>query len=68
MTGPLPVDRRKTGSKRHLIYDGRGTPLHVITTAANVNNITQTLDLVDGIPPRRRTVRPTATVTRVRPE
>ncbi|MCF2128185.1 transposase [Strepomyces sp. STD 3.1] len=31
--------------------DGRGTPLHVITTAANVNDITQTLALVDGIAP-----------------
>ncbi|MFJ5032580.1 transposase [Streptomyces sp. NPDC088560] len=50
-TGPSPVDRCKTGSKHHLICDGRGTPLHVITTAANVNDITQTLDLVDGIPP-----------------
>ncbi|WP_443048210.1 transposase [Streptomyces sp. NBC_00252] len=25
--------------------------MHVITTAVNVNDITQTLDLVDGIPP-----------------
>ncbi|MFB6555776.1 MULTISPECIES: transposase [unclassified Streptomyces] len=50
-TGPSPVDRRKTGSKHHLICDGKGTPLHVITTVANVNDITQTLDLVDGIPP-----------------
>nr|WP_237523823.1 IS5 family transposase [Streptomyces sp. SID5466] len=58
-TGPSPVDRRKTGSKHHLIYDGRGTPLKVITTAANVNDVTRTLALVDGIPsfagrPRRR--------------
>lgn len=50
-TGPSPADRRKTGSKHHLICDGKGTPLHVITTAANVNDITQTLRLVDGIPP-----------------
>ncbi|MDH6439335.1 transposase [Streptomyces sp. SAI-144] len=50
-TGPSPVDRRKTGSKHHLICDGKGTPLHVHTTAANVNDITQTLALVDGIPP-----------------
>ncbi|MFE7935560.1 transposase, partial [Streptomyces sp. NPDC057456] len=50
-TGPSPVDRRKTGSKHHLICDGRGTPLKVITTAANVNDVTQTLVLVDGIPP-----------------
>ncbi|MEU8718498.1 transposase [Streptomyces sp. NPDC048663] len=50
-TGPAPVDRRKTGSKHHLICDGRGTPLKVVTTAANVNDVTQTLALVDGIPP-----------------
>ncbi len=50
-TGPSPVDRRKTGSKHHLICDGRGTPLKVITTAANVNDVTQTLALADGIPP-----------------
>ncbi|MDX3769815.1 IS5 family transposase [Streptomyces sp. AK08-01B] len=60
-TGPSPVDRRKTGSKHHLICDGRGTPLRVITTAANVNDVTQTLALVVGIPPvasrpRRRSV------------
>lgn len=50
-TGPSPVDRRKTGSKHHLICDGRGTLLKVVTTAANVNNVTGTLALVDGIPP-----------------
>ncbi|MFD5562051.1 IS5 family transposase [Kitasatospora griseola] len=50
-TGPSPVDRRKTGSKHHLISDGGGIPFHVITTAANVNDVTQTLALVDGIPP-----------------
>ncbi|MFF7987857.1 transposase [Streptomyces sp. NPDC007901] len=50
-TGPSPVDRRKTGSKHHLLSDGGGIPFHVITTAANVNDVTQTLALVDGIPP-----------------
>lgn len=50
-TGPSPVDRRKTGSKYHLICDGRGTSLKVITTAASVNDVTQTLALVEGIPP-----------------
>ncbi|MFJ2911561.1 IS5 family transposase [Streptomyces sp. NPDC087228] len=50
-TGPSPVDRRETGSKHHLICDGRGTPLQVITTAANVNDVNQTLALVDGVPP-----------------
>lgn len=41
-----------------MICDGRGTPLKVITTAANVNDVTQTLALppVAGRPgrPRRR--------------
>ncbi|MFE0178254.1 transposase [Streptomyces sp. NPDC059002] len=50
-TGPSPVDRRKTGSKHRPIRAGRGTPLHVTTTAANANAITQTLPLVNGIPP-----------------
>ncbi|MET9694845.1 IS5 family transposase [Streptomyces sp. NPDC006514] len=50
-TGPSPVDRRKTGSEHHRICDGRGTPLRVITTGANVNDVTQTVALVDGIPP-----------------
>ncbi|QQC87916.1 IS5 family transposase [Streptomyces alfalfae] len=41
----------QTGSKHHPICDGRGAPLKVTTTAANVNDVTQTLSLVDGIPP-----------------
>ncbi|WUH27655.1 transposase [Streptomyces sp. NBC_00445] len=46
-----------------MICDGRGTPLKVITTAANVNDVTQTLALVEGIPavagrPGRRRRRP----------
>ncbi|MEU0008329.1 transposase [Streptomyces sp. NPDC006314] len=51
MTGASPFDRRKTGSKHHLICDGKATPLHVITTAAHVDDITRTPDLVDGIRP-----------------
>ncbi|GGU17933.1 hypothetical protein GCM10010289_44480 [Streptomyces violascens] len=54
-----PVDRRKTGSKHHSIYDRRGTSLRVITTAANINDVTQTFNLVDGIlPVAGRTGRP----------
>ncbi|WP_210590320.1 hypothetical protein [Streptomyces sp. GESEQ-35] len=48
-TGPSLAYRRTTGSKRQLICDGKGTPLHVITTAPNVYDITQSLDLADGI-------------------
>ena len=49
--GPSPVDRGRPGSKHHLICDGAGVPLKVITTGGNVNDVTQALDLVDGIGP-----------------
>ncbi|MFB7510253.1 hypothetical protein [Streptomyces broussonetiae] len=34
-----------------MICDGKGTPFKDITTAANINDVRQTLALVDGIPP-----------------
>ncbi|WP_411771910.1 hypothetical protein [Streptomyces gramineus] len=49
-TGPSPVDRRKTGSKHHLLCARRSTPLKALTTAAKVNDVTQTHALVDGVP------------------
>src|SRR4051812_21056075 len=49
-TGPSPVDRRKCGSKHHLIVEAQGLPLAMILTAANRNDITQLLGLVDAIP------------------
>ena len=36
--GPNPTDPGKNGSKRHLLVDGRGVPLSIIVTAANVND------------------------------
>jgi transposase len=61
-TGPNPTDRRKAGSKHHLITDARGIPLAAILTSANAHDVTQLLPLVDAIPalrgrygrPRRR--------------
>ncbi len=61
-TGPNPTDRGKTGSKRHLIVDGRGTPLAIRHTAANRHETTMVEELVDAVPairwprgrPRRR--------------
>ena len=50
-TGPSPVDRRKKGSKHHVIVDGEGTPLAATVTAANVPDIKQLGPLVDAIPP-----------------
>ncbi|MDQ1026119.1 hypothetical protein QF035_003701 [Streptomyces umbrinus] len=54
MGAPTPVRRRQLSEGRqqhHLICDGRLTTLKVDTAAANVNDVTQILALVDGIPP-----------------
>ncbi|MGW5969659.1 transposase [Streptomyces sp. NPDC055186] len=50
-TGPPPVDRRKTGSKHSPALRRTRTPLEALTTPAHVNAVTQTLALVDGMPP-----------------
>lgn len=60
--GPSPVDRRKAGSKHHLITDAGGIPLACTLTGANRHDVTQLLALVERIPsvrgkrgrPRRR--------------
>ena len=52
-TGPNPTDRRKPGSKHHVITDARGIPLAVILTGANRHDVTQLLPLVEAIPPIR---------------
>lgn len=52
-TGPSPVDRGRRGSKHHLITCGRGTPLAVVLTGGNRNDIMQMITLVDAIPPVR---------------
>ena len=49
-TGPNPTDRRKSGSKHHLLTDGNGIPLAIILTEANRHDVTQLLPLVDQIP------------------
>jgi transposase len=57
------VDRRKPGTKHHLLVDGGGrAPVSFAVTAANRHDVTQLLPLVDAIPavkgkpgrPRRR--------------
>jgi transposase len=50
-TGSNPTDRRKAGSKHHLITHAKGIPLVAILTGANTHDVTQLLPLVDGIPP-----------------
>jgi transposase len=50
-TGPNPTDRRKAGSKHHLISDARGIPLAATLTPANAHDITQLVPLIIAIPP-----------------
>jgi len=50
-TGPNPTDRRRPGSKHHLLIDSQGIPLSVILTQANRHDVTQLLPLVQAIPP-----------------
>lgn len=61
-TGPNPTDRRKRGSKHHVLTDANGLPLAVRLSSANTNDISELLPLVDAVPsvrgkrghPRRR--------------
>jgi hypothetical protein len=50
-TGPSPVDRGRAGSKHHLLVDCGGLPLAWALTAANRNDVTQLLELLDGCRP-----------------
>jgi transposase len=49
-TGPSPVDRRKLGSKHHILVDGNGIPLAAHLTAANVPDVMQLIPLIVDIP------------------
>lgn len=49
-TGPSPVDRRKPGSKHHILTDGNGIPIVAHTTAANKHDVTELLALVNDVP------------------
>lgn len=50
-TGPNPTDRGKSGSKHHVLTDAQGIPLNATVTAANVNEVTQVLQVLSGMPP-----------------
>jgi len=49
-TGPNPTDRRKMGTKHHVITEAQGIPLAVHVTEANRHDVTELLPLVDAIP------------------
>ena len=50
-TGPNATDRRKLGSKHHIITDANGIPFAAKVTGANRHDVTQLLPLVASIPP-----------------
>jgi putative transposase len=52
-TGPSPVDRAKSGTKRSVLTDGRGAPLAVVAAGANVPDKTLALETLDSIPIER---------------
>ncbi len=47
--GPNPTDRGKKGAKRSLLVDGRGVPLSLIVSGANVHDVKLLAATLDGI-------------------
>lgn len=52
-TGPSPVDRAKSGTKRSVLSDGRGAPLSVIAAGANAPDKKLAIETLDSIPVTR---------------
>jgi hypothetical protein len=48
-TGRNPTDRGKSGSKRHLLTEGKGVPLAVVLSGANRHDMKKLADLLDAI-------------------
>lgn len=49
-TGPNPTDRRKPGTKQHLLVDRHGVPLEVRVTGANRHDVREIIPLVVNMP------------------
>jgi transposase len=49
-TGPNPTDRRKPGTKQHLIVDRQGVPLEIRVTGANHSDVLEIIPLVVNLP------------------
>jgi len=47
-TGANPTDRGKSGTKRHLLTDGKGIPLSVVLSGANRHDMKKLADLLDA--------------------
>ncbi|MGH2360532.1 MAG: IS5 family transposase [bacterium] len=55
-TGPSPVDRAKSGTKRSVLSEGRGAPRAVVAAGANVPDkalALETVDRANGLPPAK---------------
>lgn len=65
-TGPNPMDRRKLGSKVHVLVDAKGIPLAVKLTGTNSHDVTEIIPLVDEVPLVRGKKRKTPKKTRLR--
>ncbi len=52
-TGPNPTDRAKSGAKRSVLTDGRGVPLGVAVSGANIHDKNLTRETLESIPVRR---------------
>jgi transposase len=50
-TGPNPTDRRKLGSKLHVLTDANGIPVAVVLSAANTPDINRLVPLIVNVPP-----------------
>ena len=50
-TGPNPTDRRRAGSKHHVLTDAQGIPLSIILTEANRHDVTQLIPLLNAVAP-----------------
>jgi transposase len=49
-TGENPTDRRKLGTKHHIVTDANGVPLAVTITGSNVHDVKEMLHVVDAVP------------------
>jgi putative transposase len=59
--GPNPTDRAKPGMKDHVLVDGRGVPLAIVVTAANLNDHLALPELLNNyavVRPRPRAAAP----------
>jgi len=50
-TGPNPTDRRKPGTKQHLLVDRHGIPVEIRITGANRSDVQQIIPLIVNFPP-----------------